>query len=109
MSIFFALVSVAAMPICVDHIFTFRLKAKCYHILLGNPKRSAGMKENECQGCLFSDSWRVSPCGAEAPASPQGQRERLRPPVPTNLSAIVTLLLALLWFEPTPEKATVFL
>lgn len=66
------------MPICVDLIISFQLKAECYRSLLGNPTRSAGMKENECQGCLFPNSWRVCPCGAVAPTIPQGGRERLR-------------------------------
>ena len=58
MSIFLILVAVmtytiVAIPICVDLIFSSQLKAKCYQSLLSNARRSAGMKENECQGCLF--------------------------------------------------------
>lgn len=65
LSIFLALISVktctnVAMPICVDLISSFQLKAKCNRSLLGNPRRSAGMRGNECQGCLFPNSWRVS-------------------------------------------------
>ncbi len=69
--------TIVAIPVCVDLIFSFQLKAKCYRSRLGNPRRSAGMKENECQRCLFPNSWRVSPCGVEAPTNPQEQRERL--------------------------------
>lgn len=64
------------MLICVDLIFSIQLKAKCNRSLSGNPRTSVGMKENECQGCLFPSSWKVCPCGVEAPPNPCKQTER---------------------------------
>ena len=36
------------------------------------------MKENECQGCSFSNRWRDSSCGAEAQTNLRDKTERKR-------------------------------